>query len=249
MKTMSVLFACITLAFSVNAQTTLNQGTINYEQVVKLDIQLEGDAAQLAGQLPKERRSNKELLFTPDATVYKNASEAADDVNMDSEQGHVMVKMVEPQNILFTDLKKGTKAEQREFMTRLFLIDDKTEPLKWKITGNQKTILNYPCQEAVTEVDSQTVVAWFTPLIPVASGPGRYGNLPGMILAVDINNGSRTLTATSISDKVDASLLVKPKKGKKMTQPEFDEMVKEKMKEQGMEGGGGGTQMIIRISQ
>ena len=135
-------------------------------------------------------------------------------------------------------------------MTRMFLIEGTVEN-KWKFTGNQKMILDYPCQEAELEGAENKTVVWFTPAIPVQSGPANYIGLPGLVLAVDVNDGKNVITATSVElASVDKSLLEKPSKGKKTTREEFDKIVDEKMKEMGAESGSGGSGTImIKIKQ
>lgn len=222
-------------------------GSVIYQQTVKLDIQLEGDAAQFARSLPKERKSEKILHFTEDATMYRNhhTDDPEEAVDMDG-GGTMMIKMVEPDNKVYTDLEHKLQIEQKEFMSRVFLIETELEKGAWKLTGGQKTILEYPCQEAVTEEDGKTVLAWFTPGIAVPAGPGKFGNLPGLVLAVDINDGEHTLQALSIELKpVDKELLERPRKGKKVTAEEYRAIVEEKMKEMGAEGGGGGAHTIV----
>ena len=112
-------------------------------------------------------------------------------------------------------------------------------------------ILEYPCQEAVMEKDSSRIVAWFTPVIQSQAGPGSYNGLPGLILAIDTDNGKNTITAQSVDfSALPKEALQKPDKGKKVTQEEFDAIVAEKMKEMGVENGGkSGTQMMIHIKR
>ena len=134
-------------------------------------------------------------------------------------------------------------------MTRMFLISSEIPDIEWKITGQQKMILDFPCMEA-TQTDTAGVVtsAWFTPSIPVQSGPAKYFNLPGLVLEVDKDNGKTQFIAKSVNfDAPDKSILKKPKDGKKVTREEFDSIVEEKMKEIGAEGGSDGSQVIIRI--
>jgi GLPGLI family protein len=225
-------------------------GTVTYEQVVKLEIKLEGESAQFANMLPKEQKSMKSLVFNQEASLYQNIKkEAEQPVDMEQGGAHVMVKMSEPENITFTDLKNNKQVEQREFMTRVFLIDGNVEN-KWKLTGNQKTILDYPCQEALLEGAKDKTSVWFTPAIPVSTGPGNFIGLPGLVLAVDINDGKNVTTAQKVElAPVDKSLLIKPGKGKKVTREEYDKIVAEKMKEMGAQEGSGGTHMIIRINK
>ena len=136
-------------------------------------------------------------------------------------------------------------------MTRIFLIEGQVPVHAWKLTGQQKMILDYPCQEATLEVDEKSISAWFTPAIPVSAGPANYGNLPGLILSVDIDEGQRVITARSVESMEPTSEnLKKPKKGKKVSQEEYEAIVAEKMEEMGGEQGeGGNVHMMIRIEQ
>ena len=122
------------------------------------------------------------------------------------------------------------------------------------MTGNQLSILDYACQEASLMVDGKEVHAWFTPEIAVPAGPGRYSNLPGLVLAVEMNEGDHMLRATSLELKpVGKSVLKKPSKGKKVSREEYQAIVLEKMKEMGVEGDGSGGSsthsVVIRIQE
>lgn len=232
-------------------QALLQGGTITYEEKTKLEIKLDGDAAQFAHMLPKERQALKILLYTKDNALYKKDDTGAEeDIALQSGGAMVNFRMSEPDNMMFTDMKNRVQIEQREFMSRMFLIESDMTLSPWKLTGNEREILGFPCQEAVMEQDSVKTIAWFTPAIPLPIGPASYNNLPGVVLAVDINDGRRTITATGIKPdqpkKID-----KPKSGKKVTEAEFKKIVDEKMKEMGVEQGGAvhGERVMIRISR
>ena len=253
MKKIVMLMLAGMLAASVSAQNSKDQGKVIYEEVQKLDIKLEGDAAQFAHALPKERRATKELIFNQEASVYhnqKNAEEAGD-VAMEHEGAMVQIKMTEPDNQFYTDLQKKETIEQREFMTRMFLIEDKQDAAGWKLTGEQKEVLGFACQQASKSTsDSTGVIAWFCPEIPVPAGPQNYTGLPGLVLEVNVNDGDRTITATQIDlAAVSAEDILKPKKGKKVSREEFDQIVKEKMEEMGAQAGGQGATFIMRIER
>jgi GLPGLI family protein len=230
----------------------LLSGSVIYEQIDQLNIQMEGDAAQFADALPKERKSEKILHFNEEASLYENLHtedpESTPDVHG---AGGMMIKMAEPENKMYIDLKAGVQIEQKEFMTRMFLIESDRTKWEWKLTGNQKMILDYPCQEAISSSEEKEVVAWFTPAIAVSVGPGNYGNLPGLVLEVNIDEGSHLLAAKSVELKaLENGLLKKPSKGKEVTEEEYQAIVAEKLKEMGVdhEGAAGGDHtVVIRI--
>lgn len=222
-------------------------GSVTYNEKVQLEIRLEGDAAKMQQMLPKERTFTRVLHFTPGASLYLSVpKEETEEVNDEMNGGGRMVmKMQEPDEKLHHDLVSGMVTEQREFMSRIFLIESPGDTLPWKLTGNRRDILGYPCLEATMLKDGLTTVAWFTPSIPVSTGPSKFGGLPGLILEVIVNQGKRVITAASIKLADVAELIAKPTKGKKVTREEFNKIVDEKTGERG----GGGNRVVIRINQ
>lgn len=87
--------------------------------------------------------------------------------------------------------------------------------------------------EMVKEI---TVVAWYTPEIPVNQGPELYWGLPGLIL--EVSDGRTTILCSKVVMNVKDKVEIKtPTKGKKVTQAEFDEIVTKKMEEMREMGG------------
>ena len=122
-----------------------------------------------------------------------------------------------------TAVKEPSKTDFRNFRPKK--TDDKKEESK-KTSGETKT--NF---EDNFELPKEIVVtAWYTPEIPVNHGPENYWGLPGLIL--EINDGTTTILCSKIvlnaKDKAD----IKPsKKGKVVSQKDYDETVVKKMEE------------------
>ncbi len=172
MKKSLVILVSIFVGSILSAQEGNNgfllSGSVIYDQIVQLNIQLEGDAAQYADLLPKERKSEKILHFSEEAALFENYHTDNPEEALDTQQeGSVMIKMAEPDNKTFTDLKEGEQIEQKEFMSRVFLIEKEIEKGSWKLTGDQKMILEYPCHEAIAEEEGTQVHVWFTSEISV----------------------------------------------------------------------------------
>jgi len=240
-----------TLSGQADNSNVISSGKITYEEKVKISIKIEGDAPQYADMIPKERKAEKILTFSEDATLFEDGINNADDEMVSGhDDGNVRVRMVvSGENKTFTDLKNNTVTDQRDFMNRIFLVEKEMPVPAWKVTGQQKEILGYSCFEA-TRLDTAGIktVVWFTPSIKISSGPAGLGSLPGMILEADINSGSRIYTAKNIEPAFPAIKIQKPKEGKKVSETEYKTIVAEKMKEMGVEQGGeGGNQMRIVI--
>lgn len=95
-------------------------------------------------------------------------------------------------------------------------------------TDDQANAKNTPDElEAPKEIE---VIAWYTPEIPINQGPGTYWGLPGLIL--EVQEGRTTLLCNKIILNAKEKEEIKsPKKGKEVSQAEFDEITKKKVEE------------------
>ncbi len=80
------------------------------------------------------------------------------------------------------------------------------------------------------EMEDVIVTAWYTLDIPVGHGPGDYWGLPGLIL--EVNDGNTIILCTKIVlNPKEKAEIIAPKKGKVVSQEEYDKIIEEKMKE------------------
>jgi GLPGLI family protein len=90
-----------------------------------------------------------------------------------------------------------------------------------------------------------TITAWYTPDIPVSQGPENYWGLPGLIL--EVSDGKTTMLCSKIVINPKEKKEIKaPKKGKVVSQEQYDKIVAEKMeewREMGRGQGGRGFRM------
>lgn len=245
---MKTLITLLSIIFFVNLTFAQQSGTIIYNETVKLDIELPDNAKAMGINIPKERTSQKVLYFNEKESMYTTFKEAEDTHSFSPSEGaHIEIKMEEPTYNCYKNLNKDEMKEQKEIMGKLFLVEEPLATEEWKFTGKQKKILDYLCQEAVA-TGKDTVSAWFTSQIPVSNGPGAYGKLPGMILEVNLNNGKRIISASTITlGSYPDGMIEMPKKGKKVSQQEFDEIREEKMKEMQKMYGGSGNVIIQTV--
>lgn len=100
-------------------------------------------------------------------------------------------------------------------------------------TNNKKKDSTKTSNNPMDEIEipkEQIVTAWYTPQIPINQGPGEYWGLPGLIL--EVNAGRTTILCSKIIMNPEArEKIEKPAKGKEVTQAEYSEIVKVKMKE------------------
>ncbi len=239
-------FLLLLAPLAVSAQT----GTITYDQVVKMDIELPPEMESMRDQIPTESTSSHILYFTESETLMKNAPVEETEEDTVVQGGGVMIRMdrSREENETYTNLDEGTVIEKRDFMGRTFLVSGEQPLLAWKLTGEQSEYQGFAVQKATAERDSSMIEAWFSPEIPVSAGPDAFSGLPGLILVLSIDEDRMVFSAKEINlEGFEEGVLKAPKKGKKVSRDEFDEIVEEKMKEMETQfGGRSGTQVIIR---
>ncbi len=261
MKKIMIVLALLFTAGIMEAQQTA--GKVTYERVSQMVARFNINGEEQS--VPQTRKDNLELIFGGGKSIWRTIEK---DDNDDVHGGDgIQIRMVVAGNndVLFTNFENGKRVEKKEFMDKSFIVDDSIAKFKWKMTGETKTILGHNCMKATTErIGSQTrmtnndgvmerteikdtavVIAWFASDIPVPAGPAEFqGQLPGLILEMDINNGKQKYTATSISEKADLAEIKEPSGKKRYTPAEFKTERDKLMDEMQKNNQGGGN---IRI--
>jgi len=242
----------ITIPIFVLSQNKV--GKVFYTEHLKLNIDF-GDSMdeEMLKMIPKTRDNQKVLYFNESASLYTTPTdeEKEEMIESTSADGSMKTQFVfrMPEEKFFRDLENDKTIEKKEIFGKGFLIEKETKALAWKLTGQQKKIGTYACQQATYTKDSTIVEAWFSPQVPISAGPRGFDGLPGLVMEVITNDGDFIIRANKIVlEPIDESKLVAPKKGQRVSQEKFDAILEEKMKEQQMElGKGGGT--IIKIDR
>ncbi len=266
MKHVVLTGSALLLLCLANAQQ--KQGKVTYERTTQMQVSFAGGNEEMERMIPKTRTDKYELTFGNNLSLWRQADQDNDDDNTISDGGGMQVRMIVAgsNDVLFNNFDKGTKVEKREVMDKVFIIDDSTHALKWKMSGENKTILGHNCMKATTtqisqrtmmnmdngkverkEIsDTSLVIAWVAMDIPVPAGPAEYqGQLPGLILEMDIKNGRQIYKALDISEKADLALIKEPTGKKHYTPDEFKKERDKIMNE--MQQNNGGRGQTIRI--
>lgn len=250
MKKILVITGCL---ISLATMAQQKEGKVIYERTAQMQMRVNNDD-QLSQMMPKSRTDKFELTFGNNQSIWKHVDEdnAADE--MASGGMRINIAMQGQNDIVFHDFGAAKKIEQRDMMDKKFVVTDSIRKLNWKLTGETKNILGHICQQALAQrtgmrtmttmengkietkqvADTTPIVAWFTTEIPVPAGPEVQGQLPGLILALDMNNGRMVYRAVDIQAKADLASIKEPTKGKKVTPEEYtkerDKMMAEMQK-------------------
>jgi GLPGLI family protein len=230
--------------FYLSVQAQMKEGKIVYERVMQMPVRMINGDPELAAQIPKSRTDQYELLFGNGQSLWQYLPNAANEGDPNTfAGGEIVLRMAGGGNDMsYHNFEKGTLTDQREIAQQTYVVTDSIRKLEWKLTEETKTILGHSVHKAISQAthtrmrmtmengemkrepvqDTMAVVAWFAEDIPVPAGPGEYqGQLPGLILEMDINKSQTVFKAIEISSKVNKSRVKEPRDGKKMTATEF----------------------------
>ena len=206
---------------------------------------------QMEAQMRKMFQKTFILDFTKSESIYKEEQEL-DAPKVPSSDGAMLMILGGDggSDILYKNILEKRMANKKELMGKVFLIKDNLVSYDWELTGETKNIGNYTCYKAAYEIEEddiiidmidgevkevketikRTIVAWYTPDVPVSNGLSNYGGLPGLIL--EVNDGNETIMCSEIVlNPKEVKEIKEPIKGKIVTRKKFAEISLEKTKE------------------
>jgi GLPGLI family protein len=208
---------------------------------------------QLMDMLKKQFQKTYILTFDKNSSLYKEDEALAPP----SAGGAMMIiSSIGGTGALYKDIKNQSFTNQKETFGKQFIIKDNLEPIEWELHSDTKNIGNYTCYKATyskeveemsmttfSNIDAKnnedeensapkmkTITAWYTPQIPVSNGPESYQGLPGLIL--EISDGDLSILCSKITLNPKKTIEIEePRKGKEVTQQEYNDIMEKKMEE------------------
>lgn len=236
------LFICCFLVKLSQAQDI--NGIATYKSFMKLDIKMDStqipkeQQAQFLEIMKKQTQKDYELVFTNSESIFKEKEQLNRPSN--NSLSGTIVSSTGGFGIFYKDLHEKRFVNQRDLLGKLFLIADTIEKPNWKLEKETKNIGEYTCFKATRNRISENtetgetlntpITAWYTPQIPIATGPFDYGGLPGLILEITDGNSSYLCSQIVLNPK-DGVKIEQPKKGKRVSGEEFEKIQAQKMKE------------------
>jgi GLPGLI family protein len=252
------ILTLIVLIVTSNAMAQDFQGIATYKSHRKFDIKIDSTKVnsdmkkRMLEMMKKQFEKTYKLSFNKEESIFKEEEQ----LESPKPQGMVFV-MVESggSDVMYKNTKEKRYTNQNESFSKLFLIKDKLKDMKWQLGSETKNIGDYTCYKATLKREVEvaqsgisingdknldketapkmkeiTITAWYTPQIPVNTGPREYYGLPGLIL--EVNDGTETLMCSKIVLNPKKAIAIKePTKGKKISQKKYDAIMKKKMKE------------------
>lgn len=255
----------VCIFFWLAAAAQMKEGTAVYERTVQMQLRVPGMDEEIIRRLPRSRTDLFELLFSSNQSLRQQLPDPEDEANSFAGSGTVVRFSMGGDDVVYHNFETGKRIDQHELSSKIYIVEDSIRKLSWKLTSETKSILGHTAQKATAQnygkrpqmamengvmkrqevADTSTIVAWFATDVPVPAGPEYGGQLPGLILELNINNGRIVYKAVELSPKVAINSLKEPKGGKRISAEEYRKETDKAMEEM-MKNMPGGRQ--IRIS-
>jgi GLPGLI family protein len=259
----SIAIASVVVLTGLTAYAQQTEGKVIYSRTVQMQIRIADNNDGMENMMPRTRTDKFELTFANNQTLWKQGEQEQEDDAFTSAAGPgVQIRMIGAgaDDVMYTNLDASRRVEQRELGTKKYIVEDSVRRMNWKLSDETKTILGHVCRKATAQrigmrmvmnmengkmerkeiSDTSNIVVWFTTDIPVSAGPGEFqGQLPGLILELDNNNGRMLYKAVEIKPKADIASIKEPKGSKKLTPAEFNKERDKMFEEMGRNAGPG----------
>jgi GLPGLI family protein len=249
MKRIVILIGIVVSVIAIQTVFGQETGVITYEMKVNLHRTIPKEREQMKAMIPEFRTSKQQLFFTASESIYKPLLEdEEEDMTASSNGGGIVMKFQQPNEEVYFNQSESKALSSREFLGKQYLIIDSMRVAPWKFGTETKTILGYECKMAYYTDDSRPeqkreITAWYTDKLRPFLGPERFHSLPGAVLAVDVNNGERTIVAKVFGFRaLKKNELKVPSKGETITPSAFRKMMDDHMRKMNQ----GGGNVIIR---
>lgn len=131
---------------------------------------------------------------------------------------------------IYSNLISKKVVQQKESFGEIFRIVNSFDNYNWKLTNEKIKIDKYICYKAIsidsTKRKNKIIEAWYTPEIPVNTGPMGSGGLPGLIVVLKVDIFTYYLEKLNLNSITKINI-VEPKKGKEVNKIEYDSIYRE----------------------
>ncbi len=265
-KPMRQLFFLLMLFLSMKSFAQNFTGLATYKTDTKIDVKIDSAKINIdqMNMLQQQLRLAMQKEFQLSFNKFESNWEEQEKLDKKGISGKgVEIKIVGigggNDGLLYKNTKDKKKLETTDVLGKLFLVSGELKPYKWEMTPETKQIGKYTCYKAIakrevterrmSEVNGKiekkeekkirTTIAWYTPEIPVNHGPENYWGLPGLIL--EVSSGKRIIICTQVilNPKGNKVVIEIPSKGKKVTDEEYEVIMKEQSEKMLKMYGGG----------
>lgn len=223
-----LLYLCLALLAKPLA-SQITSGTIDYNESYTFDF---GDWMDAERKKEMEKRMSAgefdrtgQLSFNGTSFSYTQLAKEG------GANGGWWARQQENPDVFYTNIADSTVTDRRQVMDRSFIMEDKWIAPKWNIANMKVGMKEIPLPTQLAtavSIEGDTLLAYFTPSIPLSIGPRGYGGLPGAIVYLKVTKDGRSTEYKMITMQPSAEQkeITKPADEEVITRDEFEKQMK-----------------------
>ena len=167
----------------------LNSLIINAQKNLKIDYTFKDENNHIC---------NSTLYIIKKESLYRIDDKRDDGIDEEKTKGDNYVKVNnDALSKIFYSANKKTITRIPLYKSEVVYTDDDTK-IKYKLTGNNKLINKYNCQEAKLTLNGRKYTIWFTTDFETSFGPYKINGLPGLVVELTEETNKVKITLKSI---------------------------------------------------
>ncbi len=214
-----ILFFIIQFGFGQNTITDIS----NYQAIYNLSFQKDST------DINSKQNEKMILLIGNDYSFFESLPNMYNDsiksvIEKNNSDYSIAVsqtmKLAKKARFRFKILKNATETWVFDsYFSNKFVYED-TDKINWRITNKRAVISGYKCILALTSFGGRKYRAWFTPEIPISTGPYKFKGLPGLIVKIEDDRKQYVFQLESFQKKKKKFIFNK-KAGSRVTKKQF----------------------------
>jgi len=223
--TMKIRIALLLLLGSIHFLSAQTNGfEVVYEEKIPVSEETikeipEYIRGQVISLLEEKNTSSKTLLLSNEASYYQSIKK------LDAENSSIQLMVIntnsgDGDSESYKHLTDKVFIEQVELGDQKFIVNRDLQNYDWVLGEEESEIIGHSVKSATLKDGDEYIKAWYTTDIEISNGPSKYWGLPGLILSLELPDGT-VITAKKI-EQVNNIKIAPPKKGKKVSQEELD---------------------------
>ena len=227
------MFCSVSTIFSqVKGGRVIYQASTDTSKSIEKLNKNESIPKEFKNKMLYDLRNTKDIEFLLEFNINESIFYYAekDDLENEGNRNNHTGMSAGANDMYYINLESKQVLMQSRYFNKLLIVQ---EPSVWEMTQETKKIGTYTCFKATTTLKVEgrngimyrSIVAWYTPQIPVSFGVQSFTGLPGLTLELKINNKT-TYKAIKIELNPKEKVVIIQPKGKKISSQEFNDMLK-----------------------
>lgn len=167
-----------------------------------------------------------QLISNGNESIFKIKGNKDQELTTFPQPQKILVQAKTGDTYFYTDFMNKKLISTAYLDQKIYKMNEELVSINWKlIVNDSKIITNFKCLKAIGEFRGRKYIAWYSPDIPINSGPWKFNGLPGLILEIEDIDNKFQWVATEIKYPYKGDIPLEIPKSEKYIELSLEEFV------------------------